>query len=396
MGELQEKVDIAVVGAGPAGLLCARVLTDLGHRVVVLDAGGGLPTREAAQGIGGAGLYSDGKFSFAPAGTAVWSLLPDHHLAAAYGLVANFLAKYTSQAVPVFEPRPPMVGDSDIKSYPSFRIPMQQRRIMIAELADGLNIRMNSRVRRVDFGDHGYMLEVESPRGVSMVSCSSLVLSTGRLWEAGLAHPFETNFRRYEVGIRVQQRADEFFLRSTPELDPKWIVRLDSPEREYRTFCTCRNGHVVPVRTRQGILVSGHTDPPLSAFSNVGVTVRYLAEVGWRIPRHDEPFTIPYSDARASPELLEQLVGSAAGHLLEALEMLGEAFNCDLGDSTLHGPCVEGVATYPRVEPSSLQVTSATSAWVAGDASGMFRGLVPAMTSGAYVALSIDQRRKDS
>src|SRR3989338_8996912 len=74
--------DICVVGAGPAGLAFVHTLLGQHHlSIVVIDAGSPLGLREKEssedliQGEGGAGLWSDGKFSFYPAGRPVYELI---------------------------------------------------------------------------------------------------------------------------------------------------------------------------------------------------------------------------------------------------------------------------------------------------------------------------------
>lgn len=66
-----------IIGAGPAGLAAARRLVDSGeHSVLVLEAGEDLSRRSQTSmvnGFGGAGLYSDRKFSALPAGTGLLS-----------------------------------------------------------------------------------------------------------------------------------------------------------------------------------------------------------------------------------------------------------------------------------------------------------------------------------
>jgi len=57
------------------------------------------------------------------------------------------------------------------------------------------------------------------------------------------------------------------------------------------------------------------------------------------------------------------------------------------------GPTIEGIGWYPKVDntlnynPSETGSTNGpkSNVWVCGDATGLFRGIVPAMISGFYV-----------
>ena len=66
---------VAVIGAGQAGLAAACALSCKEVDVTVYEAGQELSKRrhdiavDLAAGIGGAGLFSDGKFSYYPSGT---------------------------------------------------------------------------------------------------------------------------------------------------------------------------------------------------------------------------------------------------------------------------------------------------------------------------------------
>jgi uncharacterized FAD-dependent dehydrogenase len=53
-------------------------------------------------------------------------------------------------------------------------------------------------------------------------------------------------------------------------------------------------------------------------------------------------------------------------------------------ETRLIGPTLEGVGWYPRVD-GNLRLLD-VPAWVAGDACGLFRGIVAAMISGHYAA----------
>src|SRR5262249_9683400 len=76
------RTDVIVIGAGPAGLAAAACCRARGRDYLVVEMGSLVGQRDHADqrglgmGVGGSGLYSDGKFSFFPSATALWKL-PD-------------------------------------------------------------------------------------------------------------------------------------------------------------------------------------------------------------------------------------------------------------------------------------------------------------------------------
>ena len=88
---------VCIVGGGPAGLATAHALQRAGIEYRLFDAGPPLLARrhdcadDLGAGIGGAGLFSDGKFSYFPSGTALYQIGNAALLRLAYGAVARLL-----------------------------------------------------------------------------------------------------------------------------------------------------------------------------------------------------------------------------------------------------------------------------------------------------------------
>ena len=84
------QADVIVIGAGIAGLSAAVACHRQGLKVAVLDRGSPVIHRnranpnDIASGVGGAGLFSDGKFSFFPSASGLWTLEPRSDLLLAY------------------------------------------------------------------------------------------------------------------------------------------------------------------------------------------------------------------------------------------------------------------------------------------------------------------------
>ena len=90
-------VDVLVVGGGPAGVAAALACRERGISCAVVERGADLRSRrradptDIASGVGGAGLFSDGKFSFYPSATEFWKLKPDGDLREAYRRVCEII-----------------------------------------------------------------------------------------------------------------------------------------------------------------------------------------------------------------------------------------------------------------------------------------------------------------
>lgn len=69
--------------------MATKILNDNNISNVIIERGDNDPNRKIIEGVGGAGLYSDGKFSFYPAGTLLWKKQPNSLLRQAYETVCG-------------------------------------------------------------------------------------------------------------------------------------------------------------------------------------------------------------------------------------------------------------------------------------------------------------------
>src|SRR4051812_37662909 len=133
--------DAIVVGAGPAGLSAAAELAREG-RCLLLEQGPPARTRkrnssrDLLRGVGGAGLFSDGKHSFFPSASELWRLSDRDALAAAFDATARLLAKYgvDAGAFPQELPSMPEQYQWLRKPYPSHYVPFEKRLACIDQL----------------------------------------------------------------------------------------------------------------------------------------------------------------------------------------------------------------------------------------------------------------------
>jgi hypothetical protein len=394
--------DSVVVGAGPAGLSAATELSRHGS-CLLLDRGPLADRRsrndpqQILSGVGGAGLFSDGKHSFFPSATALWQLPERPLLMGAFDATAELLRTYGVEA-----PRPSFDSNSaevasgawQAKLYPALYVSFESRLACIEALWSSAGERWADS-RLLDAGRSGaeLVLEVEREHAHVEVRTRHLVLATGRwsprsvrAWLEPLGVRFA--FQRVEFGVRLEMRADDSLFAQLPGVDGK--MRFVDPDGaiELRTFCTCRNGEVVLGEAEGLRAFSGRADGPSTGFSNVGLLLRVMdSSRGAKIARafeRAEPSSFPLE---RWPGPLASIFGDDGERLLtQALERFRSQQLGSLSGARVHAPCIEGVGDYP-LDDGSLKV--APGIWVAGDLIGRFRGIVASMVSGRYAARSI-------
>lgn len=390
-----------VVGAGPAGLAAAAAF---GDGCLIVEAGRELrdrvstDARNATTGVGGAGLYSDGKFSYWPSATELWTLEPDL-LGKALDWGEAVLAR---QGIPFERPvegngrsaptRAPGLAD---KRYPSHYATLEQRDALITALRRPLNVKTGTALTFIEPRENGSW--TCGLKANETITADRIIWAGGRFGPLSLApylNELQVIPRRLEFGIRIVQPSHKFFLRDHPSVDPKLILSSAETDREWRTFCCCRDGEYILSETLGLATVSGRADGPRTSESNVGFLARltdpeqvrtltphllkYMRKVG-------EPFRVPLislvDDNAAWPEGLPTVIVEA---LREGLNRLMSAHaDVDWQSAFGVGPCWEGVGSYPR-HNDRLEVIG-EKLWVAGDCAGSFRGIVAALLSG-YIA----------
>ncbi|WP_082126899.1 FAD-dependent oxidoreductase [Allosalinactinospora lopnorensis] len=418
------KYDVLVIGAGPAGLAAAQELDNEGQRIALLDSGRSVQERDRHHpedmtcGHGGAGLFSDGKFSFFPSASALWRLPDREALRRAYDWTSEILTPLGLD-VPPFPESPDQYsagkGEWVLKEYPSSYLDLPTRLALTDKLVStlGCDVLTQTHVESAAYDGErqAHVVRCSRPGGDPFdLEAKRLLVATGRfgpLHLSGLVRSW--TFKRLEAGVRIRQPADRAFFADLGQLDPK--LRFLTPEQttEWRTFCACRRGEAVLTRTQGLWTVSGRADGPPTSESNIGFNTRVevpeIARDGLqRLLRaassSDGAFTLPLADVLARTSTAEQLMSRTYGEevyelIRSGLVRISERFPAIRDEETaLIGPTLEGVGWYPQVD-GDLRSPDAPL-WVAGDACGLFRGIVAAMISGYYAARTLKKTRPRS
>ena len=429
---------VAVIGAGPAGLAAASALSARGAPVTVLDAGMDLARRRhdsaehLGSGVGGTGLFSDGKFSYFPSGTGLYQLQNKARLAEAYDWCIQQLQ---CAGIPV-EPFPALNGGphytqqsaDGVKPYPSHYATLEQRHQLVESLCKSIagDVITSCLVHRLASDSNRYGLSYRrtgSPASQRM-DVEAAVLASGRLGaldisERRLRCSLSMQQQRYDLGLRIEAPAKSGFLSRMRAADVKriWISR----NTQVRTFCTCREGEVWNIPFWGLSAVSGRSDGPPTGYSNFGLLARFdegnraLGATVWREMRDRlsapgtavfqslasfieggrldrspvEPAGRPWRPmASFRPGSVREVLGDSLADILAGAVRELIAWSPDLlGPRTVCiAPAIEGTGGYPDID-GDLRVHD-EAIWCAGDVAGRFRGLVPALVSGYYAGLS--------
>jgi hypothetical protein len=347
----------------------------------------------ASKGLGGAVTLSDGKFPKRPAGSGLLKLADQALVDRGYEQCKTNLAAYGIEWGEESNQSPTEYSDGWCKkNYDCIYVPLEVRMKMIedAEKRFGDRLLMNTNVVEIiKIGQEAYhVLYQKNGDFVSVfrIICRRLILATGRFAMYHIKHPFPTVSLRVEFGVRVEADADDPAWDRLPNTDTKLVYIGDYRNREYRTFCQIKNGEVIRTKFNGIETHSGRADVPPTGRSNIGVNVRILdVHETDEFVKHafsTDPFEVSYellrsmSQANLSDKYAETCY-VAVNHFLRHVPLNRDRVR-------IYGPTIEGVGSYLDLD-ENLRVKG-ENVWVMGDATGIFRGWMPAVVSGYYVA----------
>jgi uncharacterized FAD-dependent dehydrogenase len=451
--------DVIIVGGGPAGLFAAWYLMEHARLKVLLIEKGKDPLKricpnhrlqKCAQcdpcnilsGIGGAGLYSDGKLNFIPrlGKTDLTQFMP---LSAAQALIDETEAVFTRFKMdgPVF-PTDMEAARQIRKEARRFGIDLmliRQKHLgsdnlpgYIAAMADhiqsrGLAVRLNETVRDI-LEQNGRVTGVITDTATYEAPC--VILAPGRVganWMASVAqkHGIHLSQRGIEVGIRVEVHNDIMDDLCNIIYDPTFFVQTPTYDDQTRTFCTNQGGFISLENYRDFVCVNGHA---YSGRKSDNTNFAFLSKVILTEPVTDnqaygesigrlstiigggKPILQRFGDLKRGrrstwhrirkgyiePTMTHVVCGDIAmalperilTNLVEGLETLNLVLPGVSNDETLlYAPEIKFFAT--QVETSENLETKIKGLYVAGDGPGVAGNIVSAAATGLIPAKHI-------
>lgn len=421
---------VAVIGAGASALTLCRQLRDADIDFVVIDKGSFERNpddpHDIANGFGGAALYSDGKISFKPAGTGVWKLsnrkqFLEKALRATVDMVNQAYLKSSDEARAECQGFPLdvekivdslFVEDDFVsvedrwvyKEYVSVYIPLETRLKLIEEQYRAImeSYIPASIVHSVESYDNRYLIKYQNNDdfvNLNKIEAQYVVICGGRFAPLFLKIPFMKRvFKRTEIGVRLSSPTGSELWKQILEAnddgihnDPKYILDVPTGKTkralQYRTFCCCHDGEIVQSKFNGVVTLSGRSDRLSTGTSNIGFTMRNLGEPGdygpfcAMVKQCVKPFKMPYHNF-----LMSRVYGVFQEDFIDGLEQFRELY--DISECEVSGPCIEGVGEYWSLD-HNLRDSEGSNVWVAGDSTGLFRGLCAALVSGHYIGSQI-------
>jgi len=438
------RFDVAILGAGPAGLFAATELSGADLRTVLIDRGEQPSDRKhISYGVGGAGAFSDGKLNLTP------SIGGDPE---SIGRSGEEIGSYIERVDRTFTEfgAPEKYSGEDPEALDRLReaasrcgiefISGRQRHMGTANvrliierfyrdlLKRGITASLENRIQGIERTPDGFVLE-----GDETIEARYLIAAPGRagaywLREAASQLGIATEYGPIDVGVRVEFPAEIYAAIERVMYDAKLRVRTPTHDDMVRTFCTNPRGFVVAECYEEFSLVNGHAEneektrntnfallthieltDPVEDTTEYGRAIAKLATtIGGGRPivqrlkdlkqgRRSTPerlsrVTITPTLREATPgDISMALPSRVVINLLEAVDQLDRILPGLAADNTfLYAPEIKFYDTRYPVDRSMETVIPGL--FVAGDASGHCRGIVYSAVTGLIAAEAIRQR----
>lgn len=313
-----KKYDVAIIGAGPAGLFCAYELKEKNPKIKValIDKGHRAETRmcpmkvnggkcvnckvcQILSGYGGAGTFSDGKLNFIPK-LGKSDLFKYMSQSEAYKLIDDTEEIFTKFKM-----------DSDV--YPSNMDEANQIKKEVAKTGARLLVIKQKHLgsdklpgyikdftdylenESVEIYENANVSDIISKKedehelvidGKESIVAKNVVVAPGRTgakWIQELADKYSIPYtsQSIEIGVRVEVRKEILEDITNVIYDPTIFIKTDTYTDEIRTFCTNPGGFVAKENYYGFICVNGHS---LKDIKSNNSNFAFISKVGLTEP----------------------------------------------------------------------------------------------------------------
>jgi len=449
---MRSEYDVAIIGAGPAGIFTALTLADAGiHRVLLIEQGNDIDKRDRRSsrdmlcGWGGAGAYSDGKLNLSTeVGGFLNELIPaqelDQLLGEADQIYLNYGAPEKLYGTNINEIE---ALSSQARKVGLTLVPSRIRHMgtencvavlkgMRNDLNDRISIRTGCRAEEV-LAHNGVLTGVRLADG-HVIPSSFVVAAPGRTGAGWMKTQTErltlTSIPSpVDIGLRIEAPAPIVEPLTREAYEAKLIYYSKTFDDKVRTFCMNPYGEVVLEESDDIITVNGHsyacrktdntnfailvssmfTDPfhnpikygkyvaSLANMLGKGAIIQRLGDLleGRRSTekRIERCITKPTLSAATPGDLSFVLPYRYLKDIIEMLEILDHLAPGIFSRHTLlYG--VEVKFYSHRIKLSSHLESAIKNLFIVGDGAGISRGLVQASISGIVAGREILNRLK--
>ena len=316
-----KKFDVAIVGAGPAGLFSAYELITKNNKlkVALIDKGHRAETRmcpmkvnggkclncnpcQIMSGYGGAGTFSDGKLNFIPK-LGKSDLFKYMSQSEAYQIIDDTEEIFTkfkmdSEVYPSNMAEAKVIEKEVAKTGARLLLIKQKHLgsdklpLYIKEFTDylenkGVTIYQNTDV--VDIiskskNEHDLLLKTKTKE--ETITAKNVIVAPGRTgakWIQELADKYQIPYtsQSIEIGVRVEVRKEILEDITNIIYDPTIFIKTDTYTDEIRTFCTNPGGYVTKENYYGFICVNGHS---LKDVKSMNSNFAFISKVGLTEP----------------------------------------------------------------------------------------------------------------
>ncbi|MCG8565011.1 MAG: FAD-dependent oxidoreductase [Desulfobacterales bacterium] len=453
------KYDVIIVGGGPAGLFAAYHLKEHSNlKVLLIEKGRDSLKRKCPNhnlqkctqcdpcnilaGIGGAGLYSDGKLNFIPrlGKTDLTQFMPLSDAQALIDETEEIFTRFKMDGAvyPTNMTEAKQVR-KEAKRVGIDLLLIKQKHLgsdnlpgYIAGMAEhiqsrGLDVKLKEEVLDILVED-GHITGVLTDK--ASYQADNVILAPGRVganWMTTIAqkHQLPVSQRGIEVGVRVEVHNDIMDDLCNVIYDPTFFIQTPTYDDQTRTFCTNQGGFISLENYKDFVCVNGHA---YSGKKSQNTNFAFLSKVVLTEPVTDnqaygesigrlatligggKPILQRFGDLKRGrrstwnrvskgyiqPTMTNVVCGDIAmalperilSNLIEGLEILNEVVPGVSNDETLlYAPEIKFFAT--QIETNSHLETGIKGMYVAGDGPGVAGNIVSAAATGLIPAKRI-------